>query len=710
MVYKTNPKVLFQQQIVSNPSRQNLNPNNFSFVMALLDSNFNPISDPSVFRFVGNFVYKESVINPDGSAGQSVFKNKEMEIEICHENSFQVQGTQSYFWNLQYQQMYCFKNIEDFYLVGQFEMDEYSAIQINVAVCDEADPKNNVKCMEQTQKNKILSTSILQLYYINQLVQLSNKNEPFKPMGQTQFWETNIDFLQNINLIFVKTYVEDDDSLILSNSNIKSELLFSNDRTMLQTVYNYSIYQVNLFLQKNQEQHYYRQYLKISDAFSQIGGIFNVLFVIGCLIAQPYSQLQFNRKLFNATFDISKSNKQKIQEDNKNSKYSDNSNSSGDEFINFPSKDQIKEIQNSQKQLPCSQWKKKERKKQNSKQQDEQNQHKTKINRKLKQRFSVFQINDDFQKQQQNQSFKQYVKGQFQKISVKTSEFLCYYLNCFKLFKSDLFEMVSFGTSQILGYTDICFVVNKLIELEKLKAIILNEQQIKLFDFIPKPKIDIEIVKEFKSKIMKKKVDDDIQNQDNNSNNTNQQESNSSVGKKQFNILTIQNRTIYEKAKQAQQAFNEIYNNQTQKSDLDLKLISMLDKNLTQLFQTNTFNDDNLSMLKSSFYNQRQIVSPQLLNNIEKFSIQQNQFKNQKSKTFILCPQSSYEQTQILEQKNDVLSDSQTSENNEGIFIYKNKPKYFKSYAERKNISPSDNQIVNKSIINSQILRNEYNK
>ncbi|EAR94853.2 ubiquitin-conjugating enzyme family protein (macronuclear) [Tetrahymena thermophila SB210] len=684
MVYKTNPKVLFEQQIVSNPSRQNLNPQNFSFVMALLDSSFNPINDPSIFRFVGNFVYKEKTIKSDGSEGQPVFKNKEMEIEICNENSFQVQGTQSYFLKLQYQQMYCFKNIEDFYLVGQFEMDEYSAIQIYVVVCDDSDPKNSVKCMEQTKKNQILSTAILQLYYINQLVQLSNKDEPFRPMGQTQFWETNIDYLQNINLIFVKTYVEDDDSLLLSNSNIKSQLLFNNDRTMLQTIYNYSLYQVNIFLQKNQEQHYYRSYIKISDAFSQIGGIFNVFFVVGCIIAQPYSQLQLNRKLFNATFDINKNKKEKVQDD---SKSNDSNNFSGDECIYFPSKDQINEIQDLQRNFSNSNGNRKERKKTIQKQQNEQNQFRKKINRKLSRKFSVFQLSDDIQNQSRNQSFKQYVKEQFNKISVKTSEFLYYYLNCFKLFKSDVIEMVNFGTQQILSYTDVCFVVNKLIELEKLKTVILNEQQVKLFDFIPKPKIDIELVKQLKAKTVQKKGKDQspLQSKDNNFNNTKEQEYNSSYGKNQFNILTIQNRTAYEKAMQAQQAFNEIYKNQNQQSEIDLKLIQMLDRNLTQLFQTNTFNDDNLSLLKSQFYNQRQIISPFLLTNVEKFSNQKNQFNNSRSKTFLSTPQSPQEMANSLEIRKDILNESQISENSTGIKIYQQRQKYFKSSTEEKN-------------------------
>lgn len=70
---------------------------------------------------------------------------------------------------------------------------------------------------------------------------------------------------------------------------------------------------------------------------------------------------------------------------------------------------------------------------------------------------------------------KGFIKNQLRNMSVKTSEYISYYLNCFNLFKSEVYEIVNFGTKQIYNYTDICFIVNKLLEFEKLKNIVLND-------------------------------------------------------------------------------------------------------------------------------------------------------------------------------------------------------------------------------------------
>ncbi|KAL4483017.1 hypothetical protein ABPG74_019043 [Tetrahymena malaccensis] len=568
IINKSNPQVIFQQDFVSNPSRYNLTSENFSFAITLLDANFNPINDKSIFRIEGNFLYKEPQLNADGSVGTPAFKNKVIELDLCTKESFQVKGTENYFLNLEYQSMYCFKNIEDYYLVGQFEMDEFSVIQINVIPCDQSDPNNKVQCMEESKKNLILSQSLLQVYYITQVVQVSSKEQPFKPMGITYFWENNIDFLQNVNLMFMKTYVNDDDGLVFQNNIQNSSLLFSSERTTMSSKKDYTIYQISLYLEKNKEQTYIRKYQKIFDCFSSIGGIYNVLFAIGCIIAQPYSQIQLNRKLFNTTFQIDKN----IKNSQLNESQSVTKSKGGKKNTSINGENKANEdVQNNLE--------------------DRIDQFQTEKLDRANQFFEEGQSDNlSYQKRRSIlDSFKQHFSG----IKIQTREYLSYYFNCFK---SDMSELVNFGTKQILGYTDICFIVNKLIELEKLKSVLLNEEQIQLFDFIPKPQINIDLIKKLKMRRFKK-INQQTQTQKSPTKLFRTQDSmkNDQTRNKQFNILSVQNKSNYEKAKEAQVAFNSIYRNQQKQSKIDMKLIQLLDQDLIDLFDNNIFQDKNLA-------------------------------------------------------------------------------------------------------------------
>ncbi|EAS05637.1 ubiquitin-conjugating enzyme family protein (macronuclear) [Tetrahymena thermophila SB210] len=573
IIQKSNPSVIYQENFVSNPSRYNLTNENFSFAITLLDASFNPINDKSIFRIEGNFLYKEPQINSDGSVGEPVFKNKVIEFELCTEQSFQVQGTENYFLSLQYKSMYCFKNIDDYYLVGQFEKDEFSVIQINVIPCDQTDPNNQVQCMEESKKKQILSQSLLQVYYITRIVQVSSKSQPFKPMGITYFWENNIEFQQNISLMFMKTYVQDDDGLVFQNNVEDNTLLFSSERTMLSSKKDFSIYQISLYLEKNKEKTYIRKYQKIFDCFSQIGGIYNVLFAIGCILAQPYSQIQLNRKLFNQTFKVSNNNQDNLLNESQSSNKSSKANKIS------KSKEIKKSALENQGDLSCN-----------------SNKYQKKELEKANRFFQNCQEEVEVQNEEQKKSIVDMFKSKFVGIKIKSSEYLAYYFDCFKIFNNEVFEIINFGTKHILNYTDICFIVNKLIELEKLKALLLNEQQIQLFDFIPKPQIDMSIIKDIQQnknkRLPKIKQSNSIQQQQDE---ILEIKNKSQIGQiKQFNILSISKKSTYEKAKDAQSAFNQIYRDKQKNSKIDLKLIQLLDQELVELFDCNMLQENNL--------------------------------------------------------------------------------------------------------------------
>lgn len=51
--------------------------------------------------------------------------------------------------------------------------------------------------------------------------------------------------------------------------------------------------------------------------------------------------------------------------------------------------------------------------------------------------------------------------------------------------------MLEYSSKKLLENLDILFILNKLIEIDKLKYILFDEDQLKLFEFIPKPQITL---------------------------------------------------------------------------------------------------------------------------------------------------------------------------------------------------------------------------
>ncbi|KAL4507021.1 hypothetical protein ABPG72_001814 [Tetrahymena utriculariae] len=547
IIYKTNPSTIYEERILPNPTRSDLNTNKFSFVMFMFDSaTQNPVVDNSIFRLKATFMYKDISANNH----EQTFKSKTMELQRCNSNSFQVAGTESYFLNLNYTNMYCFSNINNFYL---------------------NDPTNKVSCMEKKEKQAIISRSYLQVFYSTNVVKVINYNKPFQSIGVSSFWSLNMDYLNSVSMLYKKTYIEDDIRLFSSDIHTQSSLLKSSQNSQLQGKTGFSILEISMYLEKNKEQYFARQYMKIPKAFSEIGGIFNILFAVRCLLSYPQSQMQLNRAFFNSAF-----------------------------YINQMDDDE-KDSQKSHKQEKY--------------QKNNLDHNSSPINSKLKNNQTLFDSSPQMKEIYQNN--KSVFRNKLHDIQVKTSEYVSYYFNCFNVFKqNDVSKTIHPGSQKLQNYTDVCFIINKLIEFEKLKTLVLNDQQLKLFNFIPKPQLDSQFLVEEQQSHENISPLPSQDNNPQNAQNTSQKDKiieseNSSMAnpttsqkqghkKNQFNIRNIDNKSKVEKAKEA---FNQIYKSNNKKSKVDLKLIEMLDQNLITLFQKNVFDDKQSQNIIESIQN-----------------------------------------------------------------------------------------------------------
>ncbi|KAL4475235.1 hypothetical protein ABPG72_018892 [Tetrahymena utriculariae] len=135
-------------------------------------------------------------------------------------------------------------------------------------------------------------------------------------------------------------------------------------------------------------------------------------------------------------------------------------------------------------------------------------------------------------------------------------------------------QIIYYRIDKLYYNFDIFNIVKRLREVEKLKKLLLDQDQIKLFDYLPKPIIhsDCVLQKDMKESLSKK-YEVDIMYQD--------------------------NRTEMQKVKDAFQSYKKIVS-KTEHSKLDQKLIDSLDPNLMFLFQTqqNQQAEDDIQKIK----------------------------------------------------------------------------------------------------------------
>ncbi|EWS72547.1 transmembrane protein, putative (macronuclear) [Tetrahymena thermophila SB210] len=188
-------------------------------------------------------------------------------------------------------------------------------------------------------------------------------------------------------------------------------------------------------------------------------------------------------------------------------------------------------------------------------------------------------IQQNEQKQQQiltnnqelfNQSDNQ--NKQYENLNLGWSDYIKYYLWPFGSYAKKK-KQIDYSVEKIYQHFDIIYIIKKLLEFEKVKQILLNEDQRKLIQFFPKPLINVDEIEQYK--IEEKEL---IKSQKN--------IQKYEQKKQTVNILNNQQINEKQRAKEAYQALQNIIKKE-KLSEIDKKILEMLDDSILENIHNN---------------------------------------------------------------------------------------------------------------------------
>ncbi|EAR84515.2 transmembrane protein, putative (macronuclear) [Tetrahymena thermophila SB210] len=296
-----SPQVIQSDDYVFEPEPFEITPKTFNLAMGLQDENFNQFYDEKIYQVKATQQTLQKVFNSTSNQYDPIWTYETLNISTCSQNNFQIQEIKSYFLGISYPVMYCFDVNEDRAKIqGEFSANIYKAIEIDFIECVDKD-----YCASAEEKAKYLTNPTLGLFFSNKIVQIQNKDNPYNSVGKNLYWLSGPSFQKYITLNLMNAYINSDFSLFGTSKSTQRIVQFSSYQEQVVPRTNPVMFRLLLVYEKNREVNYYRKYIKIDQAFSQIGGMFNLLLTIGFLICKPISQLELNRKLLNSIFNIS---------------------------------------------------------------------------------------------------------------------------------------------------------------------------------------------------------------------------------------------------------------------------------------------------------------------------------------------------------------------------------------------------------------------
>ncbi|KAL4463238.1 hypothetical protein ABPG74_007239 [Tetrahymena malaccensis] len=596
---RNDPQVITSEQYVRNPERMNIDNKQQTIMMGLQLDLTNTIYDPSIIQVTAQQAIKNTTFNQTSQTNQTSFYLLPLKIRPCELKDVQNDEVSSFFKNLPLNKLFCFDDNQEIYIEGDYSGDIYSRIDVYFNQCANSTAVDSVICKPQEVIDKSLQNFSFLVYMIDKILDPRQFDQPFDYHGVNIITQASNKQSIQYTTYFENYYIESDIGLVNQDINLKRDFILAGTDTNI--VYNTPnlVLQFTMRPQKNKQLMMQRKYTKITDLIAQLSGTLKLLTIVGFLLSYPFAKMNLRREMIDSIFDYeeleSYKNSQSIQQEskslqgqkqidhnsinfqqhyenrkdveNQNIQFSNNVQESNQtEQFNcnksFMENLSPKAFISQNKSVSLNQMPKNITSSSNqqsnqifSQSLNTQNQKKSEYLSNNQQKMLDNQQNKVLSENQSLNNKKSKLEiSIFQKIQMllnpvknlarfNLTDYIKYYCCCFSKRKS----LINEGMKKLETRLDIQNIFHQLQEIEKLKRIILDEDQIKLFEVLPRP-------------VLRKS----------------QSEAQKHYGNSYFDL----------KAKPDEEKVDEAYNSlmkivkRQKKSQRDLQLIQLLDENI----------------------------------------------------------------------------------------------------------------------------------
>ncbi|EWS74770.1 small GTP-binding domain protein (macronuclear) [Tetrahymena thermophila SB210] len=592
---RNNPQVIYNERQVDDPAPFQASSKTFPIAFGMehpVTNNY--YIDESIYTITAQWRQKFLVYNETTKQHVTIWNITNIQLQKCSIENFQNLDNQHYYTQLNYTSMYCLPTDYQYIIQGDFPSLEYSLIQLTIQQCSQ-------NCKPKSDLDFYLQKANFGLQLSDSYVDPTIKNNPFKIYSRDMFWRTSTQIPKDVTLYIRNNYVYSDFGWFFSDITTQSFPAYS--------YYEVSDYPPNsqkyflsiLFrFEKQKEGVYKRTYKNFNSIMSEIGGFTQSLLAIGYLFCKKFSQIKLNLKLINEAFKYEEdekkneeklcNNKQETQQRVKTSSFQPN------KFKNkLDQKYSTQEIEQTQNVLRKRNFLDRKESVDVKQNQNEMilnspfQSDKNILNQYQEQQQKYKQINiqnllsgideSDFIKSNEPK-FDQLERNYYQQQKTKETEFKqlmdkhtkTMKISAWEYFKSFIFpsseykrkkKIIQYSVDKLYYNLDIFNILKKFIEVEKLKRLLLDQDQQKLFDYLPKPTIQQDLV-------LKQEIKESWDQKN-----------------KEIDLLYQDNRSDLQKANDAFQAYQKIIK-KSNCTKLDQKLIDLLDPNLLKIFQDAT--------------------------------------------------------------------------------------------------------------------------
>ncbi|CAD8065458.1 unnamed protein product [Paramecium sonneborni] len=448
---RSDPNVIqYDTQLIESNEIPLMNKN-FTLAITLTGLNTQPIKNINKYFIIKvNTCKRERVFNQTDNITKVISQCQEYPIESCRIEHAVTDSQKEYFGKLQLGTVQCLK--KDIWeanppqLQGVLQAIEFQYLQIMIQTC--INTTNFNECAPNEEIQNLANAGFYGIHLSDNLLQLNEFQKPFSQIQSMQQASFSLKTSRSIYQTLKQIHILTDDGFFLENQNQFTGLI-QNQWREESSNYN-NIFLINHFIYLDGKQSTYaRNYIKIQTILGRIGGFWNVAVLLFRIFVTPIVLTLMNVHLINKLFRFEINEKSQLFKDeikeesvnelNKSSNIYKESSQHQYEFINpnIKKKKQNKVVLNQKKQ-------------------------------------SEIQKYLAYSKQQLNLGI----------IDLFLVSFCC---------KRQVKEQIRYAKTKCSQKLDVALIISKIYEFDKLKFVLFSNEQLNLFNCLPKPIIPADL-------------------------------------------------------------------------------------------------------------------------------------------------------------------------------------------------------------------------
>jgi hypothetical protein len=277
----------------------NMSELNLVYAVTILDRNFMPLNDPSIYS-LGVSQFKRSRQKDDSMLSEYIpLKNVNCNI---HKETFKQRGFEAEYIGNGIESGICF-NSTNLVIGGLFSTDYFSNVNFQVKRCANS-TDSKVICKPKEVIDDRLLTAYFQLNYFETSIDINNYLDPYSTSFTTYFLVMDPKASKFVDIFFKIVNITTDAGLIFQTEVHESAVSYDYIREQVQVqVVDNMIVDFYLNSSKNYLS-YTRIYIKLQDFAATVGGLINIMTVIGYFITIKFTDFAMYEKMFNCLYNF----------------------------------------------------------------------------------------------------------------------------------------------------------------------------------------------------------------------------------------------------------------------------------------------------------------------------------------------------------------------------------------------------------------------